>query len=67
MAETNDRNAHYRSIDVRPNSLPMLNGQRYALNFLRNQQYQITEEYWQTVQTDLSNNNTSSLVDLAKW
>lgn len=67
MAETNDRNAHYRSIDIRPNSLPMLNGQRYALNFLRNQQYQITEEYWQTVQTDLSNKNTSSLVDLAKW
>ena len=68
MAETTDRTAHYRSIDIRPNSLPMLNGQRYSLNFLRNQEYQIpADKYQELIDKFNPEDSTDEFIQLAQW
>lgn len=68
MAETTDRTAHYRSIDIRPNSLPMLNGQRYSLNFLRNQEYQIPVDKFKNLIDNFNPENSSDeFIQLAQW
>lgn len=68
MAETTDRTAHYRSIDIRPNSLPMLNGQRYSLNFLRNQDYQIpADKFNELMESFDPESNADEFIKLAQW
>lgn len=68
MAETTDRTAHYRSIDIRPNSLPMLNGQRYSLNFLRNQEYQIpAARFKELIDSFNPNEPNDEFIQLAQW
>lgn len=67
MAETNDLNAHYRSIQTQPNSVPMLNGTRYALSFNENQQYQIPIEKWNEITQDMTDTPTDKFIQLAQW
>lgn len=67
MAETNDQNAHYRSIDLIPNSVPMLNGQRYFDNFFYNQQYQIPADEWESIKQQLESGNLNGLTELGQY
>ena len=54
MAETNDLSAHYRSINPQPNSINLLNGQRYGNRyaFQTNQSYNIPASSWQPIKDD---------------
>lgn len=54
VAETNDLSAHYRSINPQPNSINLLNGQRYGNRyaFQTNQSYNIPVSSWQPIKDD---------------
>ncbi|MEJ6401024.1 phage portal protein [Nicoliella lavandulae] len=58
MATTNDVNAHWRSIPVAPNSVHMLNGQRYNDRnlFNSNQRYQVPQATWDDYNKAIKNN-----------
>lgn len=68
MAETNDRNAHNRSIRPTWNSITMLNGRRYGdrYPFEANQAYAIPEKTWKSV---YSGGTTASqkMIELLQW
>ncbi|TPR23102.1 phage portal protein [Apilactobacillus micheneri] len=68
MAETTNEIAHWQSIDLRPNSIHMLNGQRYPNvrnNFDNNQPFLYPENLWDIISNELPDND-GDLVDLAQ-
>ena len=64
MAETNDLNAHTRSINALPNSIPLLNGSRYGgrYGFDTNQSYNIPRKDWDAVK-----DNPDAFLKLLQW
>ncbi|UQS85774.1 phage portal protein (plasmid) [Apilactobacillus apisilvae] len=58
MPATNDLNAHNRSLPTQPNSVNMLNGQRYS-SFQSNQPYNIPEKGFNAVISGNTNNSVT--------
>ncbi len=68
MAETNDLNAHMRSLRPTWNSIKMLNGRRYGgrYPFESNQAYAIPRDKWGSVYTKGQDAN-QTMIDLIQW
>lgn len=75
MAETNDPIAHIASENLLPNSISMLNGQRYHQRhrFEANQYFRIPLSIWNHIKDDTSSNqydvngNSYNFIQLLKW
>ena len=69
MAETNDRNAHGRSIRPMWNSITMLNGRRYGgrYSFEANQTYAIPRSRWEAACEGSGDMASDKMVELIQW
>lgn len=69
MAETTNRSDHMRSIDIKPNSLPMLNGGRYGnrYGFETNQPYIYPTDDYKVLKPTSEGQPSAAFIKMVQW